>query len=83
MLAYGYGWNGDSERPLTLREESLVCSREELDDLIAMRQAFRAQMSAEEGDHQHFRDWSGAWIEDQSDFILVISNTPWTKENHE
>lgn len=83
MLAYGYEWGGEEEKPLSLREASLVCSREELEELIAMLQAFRAQLPEEaEGDHQHYRDWSDSWTGEHSDFILLISDQPWTKENH-
>ncbi len=84
MLAYGYEWGGEEEKPLALREASLVCSREELDQLIAMLQAFRAQLpDGVEGDHQHYRDWSETWTKESSDFILLFSEQPWTKENHD
>ena len=81
MLAYGYEWNSKEERPQILREASLVCTMEELDDLIHMLQDFRAgQPQEQDGDHRHFRDWSESWSKLSSDFIIFISDKPWTKE---
>ncbi len=84
MLAYGYAWDSEEERPQVLRESSLVCTREELDALIVMLQAFRDSAPQERnGDHAHFRDWSEAWNGQHSDFIVFISEHSWTKENQE
>ena len=84
MLAYGYEWNKEEEMPLSLREATLVCTREELDELILMIQDFRAQLpDGAEGDHQHYRDWSESWTSEHSDFILLLSHQPQIKENHD
>lgn len=84
MLAYGYEWNSREINPQVLREASLVCTREELDSLIEMLQTFRDTQPCEaDGDHQHFRDWSGCWDGQHSDFIVFISDHPLTKENQE
>jgi hypothetical protein len=84
MLAYGYEWSSGEERPQILREASLVCTQEELDDLITMLQEFRdGQPLEQEGDHKHFRDWNEGWSKQSSDFIIFIADQPWTKENQE
>ena len=81
MLAYGYDWDSREERPQILREASLVCTIKELDDLIEMLQDFRDGGPEErDGDHRHFRDWSEGWNGHHSDFIIFISDKPWTKE---
>ena len=83
MLAFGYQWDSEEERPEKLREASLVCTREELDDLIEMLTTYRDEADAEAGDHQHFQDWSGGWDRSQSDFIIFLSDKRWTKEIQE
>lgn len=81
MLAFGYAWDSGAERPQVLRETSLVCTRRELDELIAMLQEFRdSTPSSGEGDHRHWRDWSRGWSADHSDFIIFVADEPWTKE---
>ena len=79
MLAYGYQWDSEATRPEELRETTLTCTRGELDQLIAMLTAFRD--GAREGDHMHFRDWSGGWDKGQSDVILVLSEKQQTKRS--
>ena len=47
-----------------------------------MLQSFRDRdPSAEEGDHQHWRDWCMEWNREHSDVILFVTDEPWTKEN--
>lgn len=84
MLAYGYEWSGEETGPMTLRETSLVCTPEELDQLIEMLQKARREAvkrASEEGGHWHFRDWSEDWSEKESDFILFITPERYKKEN--
>ena len=82
VLAFGYAWDSGAERLQVLREASLVCTRDELNELIAMLQSFRDRdPSAEEGDHQHWRDWCMEWNREHSDVILFVADEPWTKEN--
>ena len=84
MLAYGYEWNSEGQLPETLREVSLDCSREELDQLIEFLQDVRAEAAGEKLDslsHWHFRDWNPAWTKQHSDFIILLSDHHvWTKE---
>ena len=83
MLAYGYEWDAEGQRPETLREVSLDCSREELDQLIEFLQQVREEAKGIELDslsHWHFRDWYPAWTEKHSDFIILLSDHTWTKE---
>lgn len=79
MLAYGYPWDSAQEQPDLLREASLVCTRGELDTLIAYLQEFR--VCAEKEDHRHYRDQDGGWDEAHSDFIIFLTDDVWTKEN--
>lgn len=55
MLAYGYDWEGKTLH--SLRENSLVCSRTELDTLIAFLQDVRtaAEEDAQDSEHWHLR----------------------------
>ena len=77
MLAYGYEWNSEKDRPDILREASLACTREELDSLIEFLQDIREALSDLEhieGEHFHFRDWNEDWSEKQSDFIVFMAD---------
>ena len=75
MLAYGYPWNSKTQRPETLREATLCCTKEELDLLIDFLQEVRVQISEldqVEGEHWHLRDWKGIWSGRESDVILYL-----------
>ena len=84
MLAYGYEWDSEGQLPETLREVSLDCSREELDQLIEFLQSVREEAEGVKLDslsHWHFRDWSDSWTKNHSDFIILLSDHHvWTKE---
>ena len=84
MLAYGLEWDSQGQLPETLREVSLDCSREELDQLIAFLQSVREESQGVQLDslsHWHFRDWNPDWTEKHSDFIILLSDHhTWTKE---
>ena len=84
MLAYGYEWNSEGQLPETLREVSLDCSREELDQLIEFLQSVREEAEGVQLDslsHWHFRDWYPAWTEKHSDLLIWLSDQHvWTKE---
>ena len=84
MLAYGYEWDSEGQLPETLREVSLDCSREELDQLIEFLQSVREEAEGVQLDslsHWHFRDWNPAWTKRHSDFIILLSDHHvWTKE---
>ncbi len=57
MLAYGYEWNSEGQLPETLREVSLDCSREELDQLIEFLSERREEAEGVQLDslsHWHF-----------------------------
>ena len=84
MLAYGHAWDSEGQLPQTLREVSLDCSREELDQLIAFLQEVRQEsegMKLDSLSHWHFRDWNESWTEKHSDFIILLGEHTWTKEN--
>lgn len=85
MLAYGYEWNSEGRLPDTLREVSLDCSREELDQLIEFLQQVRREAEGVKLDslsHWHFQDWSESWTKAHSDFIILLSDRTWTKETN-
>ena len=73
MLAYGYDWEGETLH--SLRENSLVCSRTELDTLIAFLQDVRtaAEEDAQDSEHWHLRDWMENWAPEQPDLILFLT----------
>ena len=86
MLAYGYEWNSEGQLPETLREVSMDCSREELDQLIEFLQSVREEAEGVQLDslsHWHFRDWYPEWTEKHSDLIIWLTDHTWTKENQE
>ncbi len=83
MIAYGHEWDSEGQLPQTLREVSLDCSREELDQLIEFLQQVREESEGVKLDslsHWHFRDWSESWTKKHSDFIILLSDHTWTKE---
>lgn len=83
MLAYGHEWSSQGQLPQTLREVSLDCSREELDQIIEFLQQVCQEAEGVKLDslsHWHLRDWSDSWTEKHSDLIILLGDHTWTKE---
>lgn len=77
MMAYGYKWDSESETPDKLKEASITCTKEELDQLIEFLTNLRKEMRDMEdieGEHWHYRDWCPKWTDSESDLIVVMKN---------
>ena len=73
MKVYGYKRKGN--KCIELREASLYCSIEELDEIIRFLQYAREKHNEVRTItpvcHSHYRDWDKTWKEDETDIILV------------
>ena len=77
MMAYGYKWDSESETPDKLKEASIACTKEELDQLIGFLTGIRNEirdMEDIEDEHWHYRDWCEKWTGSESDLIVFLMN---------
>ena len=83
MMAYGYEWSSEKRTPGALREATLACTKEELDNLIwflnQVKEDIDNRDAIDEGEHWHFRDWDDEWTVENSDFIFMLMNQRETK----
>ena len=72
-----YGYQKKVDTLINLKEVSLQCTLEELDDIIS----FLIKSSEEHADvigkasmcHSHFRDWNSTWKQGNPDIIVVTT----------
>ena len=76
MLAYGYPRNSTADEPSALSEATLLCTKEELDQIITFLQSIqrKCQNNEMDGFHAHFQDFQENWNNDESDFIICLKD---------
>lgn len=70
-----YGYKKDDENLMCLEEATVHCTYEELSKLAQFFKEALDEFAGVKNDaHIHFRDWSDSWTEEDSDFIIAITN---------
>ncbi len=76
MRAYGYSRSSDTDTPDVLSEATLLCTKEELDQIISFLQDIQRKCQSHDnvnGFHAHYRDFSSRWNPSESDFIICLT----------
>lgn len=76
MLAYGYSRSSNADAPDELSEATLLCTKEELDQIIAFLQDIQQKCQSYDtvkGFHVHYRDFRSHCNHSDSDFIVCLT----------
>lgn len=73
-----YGYKKEDENLICLEEATIQCTYEELSKLAQFindsLDEFVKGKHYDDNAHIHFRDWSESWTEEESDFIIAVTN---------
>lgn len=76
MEAFGYDKKDEEcNRILALKEVSISCNKDELDNMIAFLKSVCDDIertNAGDGEHWHYRDYNELWTKKESDFIVIF-----------
>ena len=70
-----FGYQKDDDKLLELKEVSLQCNLDELDEIIGFLDKVKTEHAMASGKtdlcHSHFRDWKSSRNREEPDFIVV------------